>query len=450
MSKIRKVIAGMLVCCYALLLTSCTGGDSSAPSSSPAQASSASAASAEQNDEEQITLRYMTWNTTEVTLQGAYERFKSEYEALHPNITIEYVDIPYGNMVQQAFTYAAAGDLPDIVEMATPFIATFTTSNILQPLDGLVDQALLDDLQPVTLSEVTNDGKIMAMPRIIIPQVLYYNKTLFEQAGLDPESPPQTYEEMMEYAREIAKLTTDAGENIYGLGEGLAQQSNNGLFSMRNFIGFGCEFEAEDGVLQVDEEAGVATLDYYRTLVDENLCPEGALPKDLRNLFATGRLGMYFDVSNQSATLNAIAANGDAFEEEYGKAVVPVNVNGVSNTTSNTASIGISATTEHAEEAAQFIEWLMSKEAYQIYFDENNTVMTTRISLSDDPLFTEGKDGAVLTQQYPDGMVNLPPAQSYMEQFYVELTKAISSATQTDDSLESIVAALNESIRSLV
>ena len=450
MSKIRKVIAGMLVCCYALLLTSCTGGDSSAPSSGPAQASSASAASAEQNDEEQITLRYMTWNTTEVTLQGAYERFKSEYEALHPNITIEYVDIPYGNMVQQAFTYAAAGDLPDIVEMATPFIATFTTSNILQPLDGLVDQALLDDLQPVTLSEVTNDGKIMAMPRIIIPQVLYYNKTLFEQAGLDPESPPQTYEEMMEYAREIAKLTTDAGENIYGLGEGLAQQSNNGLFSMRNFIGFGCEFEAEDGVLQVDEEAGVATLDYYRTLVDENLCPEGALPKDLRNLFATGRLGMYFDVSNQSATLNAIAANGDAFEEEYGKAVVPVNVNGVSNTTSNTASIGISATTEHAEEAAQFIEWLMSKEAYQIYFDENNTVMTTRISLSDDPLFTEGKDGAVLTQQYPDGMVNLPPAQSYMEQFYVELTKAISSATQTDDSLESIVAALNESIRSLV
>ena len=353
-------------------------------------------------------------------------------------------------MVQQAFTYAAAGDLPDIVEMATPFIATFTTSNILQPLDGLVDQELLDDLQPVTLSEVTNDGKIMAMPRIIIPQVLYYNKTLFEQAGLDPESPPQTYEEMMEYAREIAKLTTDAGENIYGLGEGLAQQSNNGLFSMRNFIGFGCEFEAEDGVLQVDEEAGVATLDYYRTLVDENLCPEGALPKDLRNLFATGRLGMYFDVSNQSATLNAIAANGDAFEEEYGKAVVPVNVNGVSNTTSNTASIGISATTEHAEEAAQFIEWLMSKEAYQIYFDENNTVMTTRISLSDDPLFTEGKDGAVLTQQYPDGMVNLPPAQSYMEQFYVELTKAISSATQTDDSLESIVAALNESIRSLV
>lgn len=450
MSKIRKVIAGMLVCCYALLLTSCTGGDSSAPPSGPAQSSSASAASAEQNDEEQITLRYMTWNTTEVTLQGAYERFKSEYEALHPNITIEYVDIPYGNMVQQAFTYAAAGDLPDIVEMATPFIATFTTSNILQPLDGLVDQELLDDLQPVTLSEVTNDGKIMAMPRIIIPQVLYYNKTLFEQAGLDPESPPQTYEEMMEYAREIAKLTTDAGENIYGLGEGLAQQSNNGLFSMRNFIGFGCEFEAEDGVLQVDEEAGVATLDYYRTLVDENLCPEGALPKDLRNLFATGRLGMYFDVSNQSATLNAIAANGDAFEEEYGKAVVPVNVNGVSNTTSNTASIGISATTEHAEEAAQFIEWLMSKEAYQIYFDENNTVMTTRISLSDDPLFTEGKDGAVLTQQYPDGMVNLPPAQSYMEQFYVELTKAISSATQTDDSLESIVAALNESIRSLV
>ena len=56
----------------------------------------------------------------------------------------------------------------------------------------------------------------------------------------------------------------------------------------------------------------------------------------------------------------------------------------------------------------------------------------------------------MLTQQYPGGMVNLPPAQSYMEQFYVELTKAISSATQTDDSLESIVAALNESIRSLV
>lgn len=451
MSKVHKMIAGLLVCCYTLILTSCMGntadeaGSSASLSSEPAQSTAS-----EHSNEEKITLRYMTWNTTEVTLQGAYERFKTEYESLHPNITIEYVDIPYGNMVQQAFTYAAADDLPDIVEMSTPFIATFITSNILQPLDGLIDQELLDDLQPVTLSEVTYNNQIMAMPRIIIPQVLYYNKTLFEKAGLDPNMPPQTYDEMLEYAREIAKLKTDSGENIYGLGEGLAQQSNNGLFSMRNFIGFGCDFELVDGALTVDEAAGISTLEYYRTLVKENLCPEGALPKDLRNLFATGRLGMYFDVSNQSATLNAIAPNGDAFEEEYGKAVVPVNANGVSNTTSNTASIGISATTPHAKEAAEFIEWLMSKEAYQIYFDENNTVMTTRISLSDDPLFTEGKDGAVLTQQYPDGMVTLPPAQSYMEQFYVELTKAISAATQTDDSPASIVASLNESIRGLV
>lgn len=236
MSKVHKMIAGLLVCCYTLILTSCMGntadeaGSSASLSSEPAQSTAS-----EHSNEEKITLRYMTWNTTEVTLQGAYERFKTEYESLHPNITIEYVDIPYGNMVQQAFTYAAADDLPDIVEMSTPFIATFITSNILQPLDGLIDQELLDDLQPVTLSEVTYNNQIMAMPRIIIPQVLYYNKTLFEKAGLDPNMPPQTYDEMLEYAREIAKLKTDSGENIYGLGEGLAQQSNNGLFSMRNF-----------------------------------------------------------------------------------------------------------------------------------------------------------------------------------------------------------------------
>lgn len=396
-----------------------------------------------------VTIRFMTWNTTEVTLKNAYARFKESYEKSNSHITIEYVDVPYSSIVQQGLTYAAAGDLPDIVEAPTASIGAFITSDYFLPLKGVLSNELLNDLQEINLTEVSYNGEVMAIPRIIIPQLLYYNKTLFEKAGLDPNSPPETYNEMIEMASEIIKLKTEEGEQIYGIGEGLTRASNNGMFSLRNFIGFGANFQVSNGTMSVDAKTLVPALSYFRTIVEKGICPPNCNLKDLRTLFAQERLGMYFDVSNQSATLNSMHVDGKAFEERYAKAKVPVNANGKSNSTSNSANDLISKTTKNSDECAKFIEFLMSMEVYEIYFDENNSLLSTRKSFQDKPLFTEGRDIEIMSQQYPDNMVRFPDAIPNMEEFYFALSDGFQEATGSDTDINTVASKLSEKISNL-
>ena len=79
------------------------------------------------------------------------------------------------------------------------------------PLDELIPQDAWDDLYDNVRDMVTVNGKKYAYPQMLEPAVvLYYRKDLFEQAGLDPENPPKTWDAFVEAAK---ALTTN---DMYG------------------------------------------------------------------------------------------------------------------------------------------------------------------------------------------------------------------------------------------
>src|SRR5690606_5070435 len=93
----------------------------------------------------------------------------------------------------------AAGDAPDIRTLNYNKIVFSAQQGQLKAIDEYVDPAIFEDLYENLNAAVSYDGKHYAYPMLAEPSsVLYYNKEMFEKAGLDPEKPPVTWAEMIE------------------------------------------------------------------------------------------------------------------------------------------------------------------------------------------------------------------------------------------------------------
>ncbi|NUT59439.1 MAG: extracellular solute-binding protein, partial [Agromyces sp.] len=146
--------------------------------------------------------------------QAAYDAFaeqEQQFEELHPDIDI--VGLEYEWTAPTFAAQLAGGSLPDV------FTVPFTDSKTLLENDQLMDVTdeleelgYADKFNPIIISEVTDaDGRIYGFPRQAYANGLHYNRDLFEQAGLDPDQPPATWDEVREAAKTIAENTGKAG-----------------------------------------------------------------------------------------------------------------------------------------------------------------------------------------------------------------------------------------------
>jgi len=109
-----------------------------------------------------------------------------------------------------------AGNPPDLIVFgsADPDVPTMAREGLLLSLDDLIAKGdmSMDDIIPSSLSQCRYFGKLYCLPWGTDAYALFWNKDLFQEAGLDPEKPPQTLEEMAEDAKKLNKV--DANGNL--------------------------------------------------------------------------------------------------------------------------------------------------------------------------------------------------------------------------------------------
>jgi ABC-type glycerol-3-phosphate transport system substrate-binding protein len=99
-------------------------------------------------------------------------------------------------VISQFQTAAAAGEAPDVQYLWNGIYHMESVwFGYLRPLSELMDPQVLADSNPTPLSNF--DGKTWRMGWYPLPMPIYYNKDAFERAGLDPEAPPRTWDEML-------------------------------------------------------------------------------------------------------------------------------------------------------------------------------------------------------------------------------------------------------------
>ncbi len=307
----KKIIALLMAVLMVVSLAAC---GSNAPSTSTTPTPSQSSAQPTESNvpQEPVTIKFANYALLEKGYEDFWNGIKKGFEEKHENITIEWVTAPYGEIVNQVINMAGGGDTVDILFGEIGWTPTLEDSGLAVPIDTILSQEFLSDFYPSMLEATSIGGKSYALPMYVSPYVLYYNKDLFQQAGLDPNTPPKTFDEMLVMAEKLSKLKTADGNKVYAFGQTTASVPVSGSSLTSMVYNFGGEVLNIDGKLNVDTDAFKQAFSMVKLLDEKGFNPQNAKLKDLRNLFALGQLAMYYDQSwgfNGVQSINPDARN---------------------------------------------------------------------------------------------------------------------------------------------
>jgi multiple sugar transport system substrate-binding protein len=295
----RRILTFMLAAIMIVLLPACAT-TTNTPTSTTEKTQAPSATEKTETTaetDEKVVIQFANYSV----LEDGYEQFwngvKEGFEAKNTNIEIEFVSAPYGEIVNLILNMAASGERIDMAFGELDWIPTFQSAGLTVPVDTIMTQEFLDDIYPAVLDAMEIDGSAYAIPMYISPYVLYYNKDLFVQAGLDPESPPKTYDEMLQMAQKLSQLTTEDGNKVYAFGQTTASVPVSGASITSMIYNFGGRLLTSEGKLDAQTQAFKDAINMIKLLDDKGYNPQNAKLKDLRNLFALGQLAMYYDQS---------------------------------------------------------------------------------------------------------------------------------------------------------
>ena len=125
-----------------------------------------------------------------------------QFHEANPDVRVLHnSDIPYANFRDELAASAPAGVGPDVVSLFYGWIPAFVDAGYLVPLpaEDFPEEWIESFFSPM-VAESKFEGSYWAIPTAVRSLALFWNKDIFEAAGLDPESPPATLDEFLEIA----------------------------------------------------------------------------------------------------------------------------------------------------------------------------------------------------------------------------------------------------------
>lgn len=338
-----------------------------------------------------VDLRFSDWHMTEdVWMQSLVEAI-AIFEARYPDINVTLEPVSYGDKETKYSVETEAGAAPDVYHLHGYSLNAFIEKGYLLDItDEVMANAedILDSRFPATLDLCQKDGRYYAIPGDFMSMVLYYNKNLFQEAGLDPNKPPATWEEFLDYAKKLTRVRAN-GDETWGfgthgaLGPGFELRFSPVLFS------FGAEYLTPDmkhSALNTPE--ALAAIEFFVELSTvHKVIPPGVTtqgPQDIRTLLANERVAMILGSGWTPPIVNGINPDLDAFNV-LEAAPVPVKA-GVDTPYTTTAWISawmVSSTTKHPEEAWTLLNFITSKAIEEKWFREDR-VLSSREDVSNE------------------------------------------------------------------
>jgi len=150
-----------------------------------------------------------------VPMAALVKQFNAENK---DGITVVETEFDWATLYSKLVLDFSTGNAPDVVTLHQTNLAQNVSLGILQPIDDLYKQVGIDptDFVDTVWKGTQVNGKQYAIPNDMHPLALFYNVDLFKAAGLDPNKPPTTGAELLDYAKKL----TDPAKKQYGIGLG--------------------------------------------------------------------------------------------------------------------------------------------------------------------------------------------------------------------------------------
>ncbi len=288
------------------------------------------------------------------------------FEAANPGIKVKHTTFPYADYQTKIAAAVPAGQGPDVVQLYYGWLDNFVGAKFIQPLprDAFPHDAIEKEFYPI-VQTMKRDGEYYGLPTAVRTLALFYNKKLFQEAGLDPNKPPQTLDEYLEAAKKTVKR--DAAGNMLSAGA-VIDMPGQDLHWWREVLlrqMGGKPYSDDSKSVAYDSEAGAKALNWYADLQRVHKVGQAGFMDEGQAAFRAGRAAMTVDGSFR------LGAFGGIKNFEWGVAELPASADGKR---SNFASYWVNAITAKPtgaklEAAKKFMAFTTSPEAMQVWLD---------------------------------------------------------------------------------
>jgi multiple sugar transport system substrate-binding protein len=306
------------------------------------------------------------WQYVFDTRVQAMTELIKQFETENPGITVKQVTFPYADYQTRLIAAKAAGRGPEVMQLFYGWLDTFIAGKLVQPLPKATfkDTEIERDFFPI-VSAMKRNGQYYGLPTAVRCMALFYNKDLFQKAGLDPEKPPQTLEEFVAAAKAIAKRDAAGNFQQVGIALDIARQDHNWWreILVRQFGGE--SYSADGSKVAYDSEAGVKSLEFYTGLQKVHRVGQEGFMDEGQAAFRAGLAGMVVDGTFRVASYKTIQ------NFKWGVVELPTNNGKKANFGSYFANaIGASATGEKLAAAEKFMSFISSEKAMNIWLEK--------------------------------------------------------------------------------
>jgi multiple sugar transport system substrate-binding protein len=285
------------------------------------------------------------------------QRLVDGYNATHKN-HVNLTIIPNDSYLAKVGTAAGSNSLPDILASDVVYTPNYTKQGLFQDITADVKGLpFYNGLAKSHVEVASYQGKIYAVPHKLDSSVLFYNKDLFKQAGLDPEKPPANFAEILADARAVNKLGGDI-KGFYLAGS----CGGCGVYSLFPYAwANGATVLSSDGKkADIDNSSFKKIFTLYKQLNDEQLVPSASKAEDGSTWpaqFEAGKIGIL--------PLGSPIV-GDLLKQtkfQWGVAALPSPDGAHSSTFIGGDVAGISRSSKHKAQAWDFLKWTLNDNA---------------------------------------------------------------------------------------
>ncbi|MFF5224967.1 ABC transporter substrate-binding protein [Dactylosporangium sp. NPDC000521] len=331
---LRLGLAAMLAAALSFSATACSGGKD--PAEGP------------------VTLSYMVWDTNQVPVM---KELAAAFTKEHPDITVDVQMTPWADYWTKLRASVSGGAAPDVFWMNGPNIQLYAANKVIMPLSDRISAAKIDlGAYPKALVDLhTFEGKVYGLPKDFDTVGVWYNKEIFDAAGVAYPKDGWTW---ADFKAAAAKLTNPA-KGVFAVGANLSGQE----YYYNTIYQAGGQVISADGKTSgYDQPATIEGLRFWTDLIKAGHSPDLKTMTDTQplQLFESGKLAMYWGGSWNVSEFS---------KNEYTKTRVDVGplpagvkkatiIHGVANV--------VSTKTKHPEQAWQFVQFLGSRPAAEI------------------------------------------------------------------------------------
>ncbi|MGW3093230.1 ABC transporter substrate-binding protein [Streptomyces sp. NPDC001102] len=416
----RRTLAAAAALCLALPLSACgSGGDGGG---------STDASGKVEGD-----ITFQTWNLR-ANFKDYFEGVIADFEKKYPATHVKWVDQPAEGYADKISADAAGGTLPDVVNVSPDLVAPLAKAGLALDLDKAAAKYKKEYLAGAWASHrIPGMTGTYAFPWYLNTGPLFYNKSLFKKAGLDPETPPKTYDDLFADALELAKKSDGK----------VATLAN--VPTIEDFGRYGVELMNKQGTAFAFNDAkGVQMLAKYKELYDAKALDPQALtatPESSGRKFLTEAVAMNpgsaLDLGNFKKQAPNLYKNIGITDQITSTGHVNMYVMGVM----------VNSKTKHTPAAVAFAHFVTDAE-HQMSFAKKVAIFPSTAGSLDDPYFTK-EDGTDETRVRVAAAKSLKNAVNYTpvlfsEQMKTALRNEVAKALQGKESPK---AALDNAVK---